>query len=278
MTPMAALFGFTIRQTLLSRRIWLTLLLLAGPSALIVLVRAFAPAMTTADKLWEQYHGSLQFLLIPIILPLVCLVHGTGLIGSEVEGKTLVYLITRRMRRATVLLVKFVATGLVLAVLCDVAVLGVHVSTFAGQDVSALASHAPTYASWKPGHDLLCYLAVIPAGVAGFLAVFTLIGLLTRQALGLSVFYLIVVELIVGNVPAGVRANTLLHTLRETLAGAIPRLARIFPDLPPDLRERLYPAGGTGLPALAIVVFVALALAGLLVSRRELMPSKIARE
>lgn len=278
MTPMAALFGFTIKQTLLSRRIWLTLLLLAGPSALILLVRAVAPAIETADKLWEQYHATVQFLLIQVILPLVCLVHGTGLIGSEVEGKTLVYLITRRMRRSTVLLVKFAATGLALAVLCDLALLGVYASTFAGQDVPALTAHAHSYADWKPAHELACYVAVIPAGVAGFLAVFTLIGLLTRQSLGLSVFYLVVVELIVGNVPAGVRAFTLLHTLRATLAGAIPRLAGIFPDLPPELREQLYPAGGTGLPTLLTVVIVALALSGLLVTLRELMPAKVARE
>jgi len=45
-----------------------------------------------------------------------------------------------------------------------------------------------------------------------------------------------------------------------------------------ELRDRLYPEGGTGLPTLLGVVVVALALAVMLATLRELVPKKIARE
>ncbi|MCH9002753.1 MAG: hypothetical protein IIC02_09295, partial [Planctomycetes bacterium] len=111
MRPIAALFLFTIRQTLSSRKIWLTILLLIAPSVLMLIIRNFAPPFDHVRGLWSIYHVFAQFLFIMGLVPLVCMVHGTALIGAEVEARTIVYLITRRMRRATVMLVKFFATA-----------------------------------------------------------------------------------------------------------------------------------------------------------------------
>ncbi len=280
MRPIAALFGFTIRQTLLNRKVWMTVVLLVAPSALILIIRSAAPPMKDAAELWEIHHATVQFLLVMVILPLVCMVHGVGLIGSEVEGHTLVHLITRRMRRGTVLLVKFVATALLLAVLCDLALLALYLCTFTGRDLPTLIAEAPSYTSWTPVRDLVCYLAIIPAGVVGFLAIFTLIGLLTAQPLALSVFYLIIVELIMGNIPAGTQAYSLLHPLRVMMVGAIPKLISLFyeMEMSAEVRARLYPEGASGLPQLFGVVLVALVLSTLLVTIRELMPAKVIRE
>ncbi len=280
MRPIAALFGFTIRQMLLSRKIWMTLLLLAAPCALILTIRSVAPPVEDAKELWEMYHVSVQFLLVMVILPLVCMVHGVGLIGSEVEGRTLVHLITRRLRRSTVLLVKYVATALLLAVLCDLALLALYCCTFARQDLPTLIAEAPSYTDWAPARELLCYLAIIPAGIVGFLAIFTLIGLLTAQPLALSVFYLIIVELIMGNIPAETQAYSLLHPLRLMMIAAIPKLINLFheAEMSVEVFARLYPEGATGLPQLFGVVLVALVLSTLLVTIRELMPAKVIRE
>ena len=118
MGPILALFNFTMRQTLLHRRVWLAVLILAAPCVLHVAIRAVAPPIDEPQDMWEVYHVSALFLLMSVLIPLVCMVYGTALVGADVEAGTMVYLITRRMRRATVLLVKFVATSLVLAVLC----------------------------------------------------------------------------------------------------------------------------------------------------------------
>jgi len=280
MRPIAALFTFTVRQMLFSRKLWMTLLLLAAPSALIVTIRSVAPPVEDAGELWDRYHGSVQFLLVMVIIPLVCMVYGVGLIGSEVEGHTLAHLITRRMRRATVLLVKFAATALVLVVLSELALAALYACALAGYDVSSLTGAAPAHAHWSPGRDLLGYMATIPAGVVGFLAVFTLIGLLTAQPLALSVFYLIAMEVVMGNVPTGAQAYTLLHAQRVAMVYAIPELSDLFhhAEISAGLHDRLFPEGATGLPQLLGVVLAALVLSIVLVTVRELMPTKVARE
>ena len=277
MGPIAALFTFTVRQTLLDRKIWFTLLVLAAPCALILLIRGVGEQVQGAEALWEMYHGTTQFLLIMVVLPLVCMVHGIALIGADVEGRTFVYLTTRRMRRGTVLLVKFVATALVLAVLCDSGMVCLHVSVFAGQDVQSLIAQSPRWTDWHPISDLQCYLLVIPAGVSGFLAIFSFIGLITARPLGLSVFYLIMVELVLANVPLKARVYSITHLLREPMVDAMPRLPRLF-ELPGDLRESIYTGSAAGLLGLLGVVVAALLLSGVLVTIRELIPAKVSRE
>jgi hypothetical protein len=276
MGPIVALFNFTIRQTLLSRKIWLTVLILAAPCVLLLVIRSVAPPVHNAKSLWEMYHVVAHIFLMSVLLPLVCLVHGTAMIGTDVEARTIVYLITRRMRRVTVLIVKFIATALVLAVLCDLGMIGLHLCALAGRDVSSLVAHS-SYADWNPANDLCCYLMIIPVGVLGFLAVFNLIGLLTARPLAMSVFYLIAVEVILSNIPLRARMYTLLHQLRVTVAGVMPRVCDLY-ELPSTLREELYPQGTTALPELFGVVLVALVLSGVLITLRELMPAKVSRE
>lgn len=276
MGPIVALFNFTIRQTLLDRKIWLSVLLLAAPCALVLVIRNVAPPIDSPKELWEMYHVLAQFFMLMVLVPLVCMVHGTALIGADVEARTIAYLITRRMRKATVLLVKFVATVLVLAVLCDLAMVGLHLCALAGRDVPSLIAHS-RFADWSPTSDLCCYLLIIPVGVLSFLAVFSLIGLLTTRPLALSVMYLVVVELVLSNIPVGAKMYSLSCQLRVPLAGAMPRVVDLY-ELPRELGEQLFPAGATVPPVLLGVVLVALVLSCVLITLRELMPTKVSRE
>ena len=274
MGPIAALFNFTIRQTLVNRKIWLTLLVLAGPCALVILIRCFADPPPQGEDLWEMYHVLVQFFLVMGLIPLICLVHGTALVGADVESRTVLYLTTRRMRRATVFLVKFIATALVLVVLCDLGMIALHLSVFIEQELPSTTAGA----SWDPGHDLRCYLWTIPMAVLGFLAVFSLIGFITARPLTLSVFYLVTFEIILSNLPVGVRVYSLLHYVRVTMTGVMPRLVRLYDELPRELREELYPEGATGLPGLLAIVLVAVVLSAILMTIRELTPAKVSRE
>ncbi len=276
MGPIVALFNFTLRQTLLSRKIWLSVLILAAPCALVLVIRHADPSVHQARTLWEIYHVFSQFFSVSLLIPLVCMVHGTSLIGAEAENRTIVYLITRRMRRTTVLVVKFVATALVLTFLCDLSMIGLHFSLLGGVDTSSLITHIG-YAHWDPLSDLRCYLTVVPVAVVGFLAIFSLIGLLTARALTLSVLYLVIVELCISNLPLQARVYSLSHQLRVSMAGAIPRVTDLY-ELPSDLREALYPQGASALPELFGIVLVALTLSCVLITVRELLPAKMERE
>lgn len=273
---MIALFNFTLRQTLWSRKIWMTLLILSGPGAIILLIRNVGDLVMKGEALWTLHNVAGHLVLVSLLVPLVCMVYGTALIGTDVEARTIAYLITRRMRRSTVILVKFGATAVALVVVCDLAMIALHLCTFLGIDMTSLSTHAD-FADWSPIRDLYLYLMIIPVAVLAFLAVFTLIGLATARPLGASVLYLIVFELTLSNIPLRVRTYSVTHQLRVMTAGVMPRITTLF-ELPRDLTEELYPKGATALPQLAGIILIALALAAALATVRELTPGKISHE
>ena len=80
MRPIVALFLFTLRQTLLSRKIWLTLLLLSAPCALLLIIRCFDPPDKNARELWEMYHVLGQFFLVVL--------YSSSLRTSDIDRRT----------------------------------------------------------------------------------------------------------------------------------------------------------------------------------------------
>ncbi len=273
----AALFIFTIRQMLRDAKFWTMVVALFLPCALALLIQHFHPPIKNLEPAWHLYHGLTQFMFLMGLLPLACMIYGTGMIGTEAESKTIGYLITRRLRRRTVLLTKFAATAIVLIVACGVAMAAIYASVVFRLDWPSLAPKSAALAHWAPANELKVYLAVTALGVIGFLAIFSLIGLLTPKPLAMSVLYMIVVELVIGNLPLGARAYSLIHQLRISAAASIPGLPRLF-QLPPDLNAQLFPVGGSGLPEVLIASAAALLLACVLVSMKELTPSKVARD
>lgn len=275
--PIAALFLFTIRQMLRDAKFWAVAAALFLPCALALLIRHFHPPINNLAPAWYLYHGLSQFMFLMGLLPLACMIYGTGLIGSEAESKTIGYLITRRLRRRTVLLTKFAATALVLIAACGVASAAIYACVVFRLDWPSLAPKSAALAHWAPAQELIVYLSVTALGVIGFLAIFSLIGLLTAKPLAMSVLYMVVVELVIGNLPLGARAYSLIHQLRVSAAASIPRLADLF-ELPSDLGAQLFPTNGSGVPEVLIASAAALVLACVLVSVRELTPSKVARD
>jgi ABC-2 type transport system permease protein len=270
---MFALFAFTVRQILGQRKLWLTAVILLFPAAIVVLVRSFGGEPRGGD-LWDMYHVLMQFLLIMLLIPLVCLLYGTALVGAEIEQRTLVYLTTRRLHRATVLLVRFAATWVTLSVLFALAILALHVCVTLRAAVGTLPH---TQIAWQPWHDLRAYLAVAPAGAAGFLALFTTISLVFRRPLIFSVLYVVVFELVVGNLPLLARRLSIGHLLRQTLVQQNPVLRRLY-ELPDFIADLVYPPGQTGTSMLLTLVAVLLLVSGLLMTVRELTPARVGRD
>lgn len=267
MTATIALFRFTIRQALLDIKFWLVVAALFFPCLLAATIRYFGPPMDVQEA-WKLYHGLVQFMFLMGLIPLACMVYGSGLIGSEVESRTITYLITRTLKRRTILLVRFAALFIVLTAACVVALGALNACMIAGQEWSnsIFAADGP----WDPVHDLKVYLLLSPAAVAGFLAVFTFIGLLAARPLALSLIYFVIFELVVANVPAAVSKYSLLHQLRGWAVSAIPPLNNLNPEL-------LLPDEG-GLRNVALVVLAALLISSILITRKELVPHKVAKD
>ena len=272
----AALFFFTIRQMVRDPKFWGVVAVSLLPCALTVTIRQVNPP-NVLEQPWMLYNGLFQFMFLMGLLPLSCMIYGTALVGADAESRTIGYLITRRLRRRTVFLTRYFATALVLAVFACATVLALHFSVVAGLDFPALSARSPDFGDWQPAHDLVVYLELTCLGVVGFLAVFGMIGLLSAKPLALSVTYLVTFELFVSNLPINARQYSLTHHLRVTAAAKVPKLLRLF-DLPRELAKELYPPDGSGVVVVLIIAAVALTLAGLLATIRELVPSKVARD
>jgi ABC-type transport system involved in multi-copper enzyme maturation permease subunit len=217
----------------------------------------------------------MQFVLLGFAVPLIALFYGTDLIGAEVQRRTMVYLLTRKMRRGTVLLAKFAATGLALTLIVALACGLVYLCALGGLEINTSPTRQRTWV-WQPLSDLGAYLLLAPLAALAYLAVYTLAGLIASRPLGFAIGYFIL-EISVSNIPVAARQYTVLHHLRKTMVEWIPGVGRLYP-IPADLFAQLYPKGSTGVAALAALVFVALALSFFLVTRRELVPAKVAKE
>jgi hypothetical protein len=265
MTAAVSLFLFTVRQTIGQRRALVALLLLFSPAFIGLLMRT-AGGDGHGPPLWEMHQGLMIFMLLSGALPITAMLYGPALIGAEAESGTLVYLFTRRLRRYQVLLVRFAAQALVLGAQGMAAVTAVHAVLVAGQPAHVLAEQ---WGGASPSAELYAYLSVVPPASVAFLAVFMAISAVMRKALVISGLYLVVVEIVIANLPAGVRVYSISHQVRRSLVGRIPRLRDVF-NLDAEPALAMYPAGASGATALFVVLVALLIVAALAVSRREL--------
>jgi ABC-2 type transport system permease protein len=275
MTTIAALLGFTARQTIFDRKIILTLLLLAGPTGLVLLVRALVPEWQD-ETLWKRYHAMMMHVLLGGVLPLTSMVHGPALISIEADNGTLVYLLTRRMRRATVLLTRFVATAFVLLVITELAVVACHFAAVGGLPAEVIQRD---WAGQSPGSDLIAYMIATVAAVPAFLAIIAAITQATTRSLVASGVYVVIFELALANIPAGARAYSINHHVRRLLISMVPRAREVTGNWhSQELVESLYPKDSSGALTLTLIVVGLLAVSAVLVSQRELLATKVTRE
>ena len=271
---MMPLFWFSVRQALFDRKMWLAALFAAVPCALAVLFRYHRPSGGGIQSPWEAYHFVVQYLMFGGVVPLLCMLYGPALIAAEAESGTLVYLVSRQMRRGTVLLVRYAATLLALSVVLGLTLLAHFLCTIVGVDSGSTGAARAAGVTWQ---DLACYLLITPAAVAAYVALFATVSLITARSLVLSGLYLFSVEMVIANLPLSIRVFSITHLLRKTLTSWLPDLRELY-SLPGALTKLIYPAGESGMVTLVLVVAFTLIIAWTLVTFRELTPAKAARE
>jgi ABC-type Na+ efflux pump permease subunit len=188
-------------------------------------------------------------------VPVLAVFYGTALIADEVEDRTLTYLLTRPVPRASVLLGKYFAylVSTVAVVLPAVVVMWLLVVPMQG----SLAASFP---------DLTADLGILVAGLAAYGALFALVGATLRRPLVFGLLFVFGWETLAMALPGYLRQLTVAHYLQGLVPHAMPAesplaiLQVLFRD-PPGIVQSL-----TGL---AVVTGVGLVLAARAVSRRE---------
>ena len=245
---MSALFYLTLRQILGGMKVWLLVLFLSLPVVLVLMVLG-------VGQIPSDERGIVLTIMLYVLYPqtlviLACLLYGSALLSAEIEGRTLVYLLTRPIPRWRMLLTKYLATVCVLTVLCTSSLL-----------LCALMAGFPGGARTLTALVLSVFLAT-----TAYTAVFGLLGLLVpRRAIPVGLIYAGVIELALSFVPAFVNQVSVSHYLRSLTY----RIADL-PGLPVEALQFIGDASLTSsLIALIGFPLVALALSAVLLERRE---------
>jgi ABC-type transport system involved in multi-copper enzyme maturation permease subunit len=195
-------------------------------------------------------------LYIRFIVPVLGVFYGTALIADEVDDKTITYLFTRPISRASVLLGKYLAylVCTVLLVLPSVMLVFFLIVPIGGGSIGQ------TFPS------LLSDLGMLAVGLAAYGAVFALVGARLKRPLIAGLVFAFGWEPTVLLFPGYLKRATVAYYLQALVTHEMPQdsavslLLKVFRDVPGVF---------SSLAALAAIVGVTLWLAGRAVEQRE---------
>ena len=249
-----AVFDLSLEGMIWTRRSLLMGVLVAIPVAFALLYRLVLVTKAAVRPVTPQdlYAVIVALYWIRNVLPLAALFYATALIADEVEGRTLTYLTTRPLTRASIFAGKFaayVATTFSLA-------LPAGVLTF------FLLMSAPGSSGLGPAvGDLFRDLGVMALTLVAYGAFFALLGVLLKRPVIPGLLFLYGWELL-ANLPGYLPRVTLTAWLRSLIhhRPAEEGLAGLF--------QQVLPAGES-LAVLVGVAVVCLAAASWIFSNRE---------
>jgi ABC-2 type transport system permease protein len=199
-------FDLTLDGMVFSRRSLLMGLLVAAPVAFALLYRVL---VATHDRLplgpTDLYALMVAVYWVRNVLPLAALFYATALVADEVEGKTLTYLLTRPLTRASIFTGKFAAY---LATTSTLALPAAVLTFF----VCMTAPNAPPLGT--AAGDLLRDLGVMLLTLVVYGALFGLLGVLLKRPVIPGLAFLYGWELL-ANVPGYMPRFTLTAWLRS---------------------------------------------------------------
>ena len=143
-----------LRETLRPRRLVIAFILLFLPPFLALIWRVLSPAASWVPG--DVYDSLVAPFIFSLSLTILSVVYGTGVVSQEIEGRTIVYLLTRPFPRWRILLVKFIAAFLVVVAVTVLSTLLVALVVFGpsgfgeagvGGDILALIMGAFVYGS-----------------------------------------------------------------------------------------------------------------------------------
>lgn len=189
-------------------------------------------------------------------VPVLGAFYGTALIADEVEDKTITFLFTRPISRASVLVGKFLAylACTMLVVLPSVSVVWMLVAPMGGGSLGATFM------------DLAKDLPILAAGLAVYGAVFALVGSTFKRPLLTGLIFVFGFEPAVLVFPGYLKKFTVAYYLQGLVPQAMPNDSLI--SLVQEI-FREYPSLLTSLVALTGITLVSLWLAARMVTNKE---------
>ncbi|MDX1934688.1 MAG: ABC transporter permease [Capsulimonadales bacterium] len=140
------LLANALRDTFRPRRLIIALILLLLPPVLAVGWRLLSPRGAFVPG--DVYDSLVSPFVFSVSLTILSVVYGTGVVSQEIEGKTIVYLLTRPFPRWRILLAKFTAAFLTVGTVTTVSVLLVGLALYEPSRLAEAGMEADIVALW----------------------------------------------------------------------------------------------------------------------------------
>jgi ABC-2 type transport system permease protein len=250
------LFRASLRDMLRPRRVAAAVLLATLPVALAIAWRSTTPgAAFNPGLVYNIMAGGIVFGFTLVILAVL---FATGVVTQEVEQKTIVYLLTRPVSRARVLLARFAAAAVTVTAIVWVSCVLVALVAYGPADI----------AQSRLARDLL----VLPIGVLAYGSVFLLAATIIPKPLIYGLLFAFGWESWVAMIPGSFQRMSIMAYLR--VLAPHPQMATSERG-PAEMLQALNPetiAVHTAWLVIAALIPVALGLALLAFSVREYAP------
>ena len=179
------LAGLTLRQALARRRWLIVTLLAAVPIVVAVLGRIYAT--DEADALGNMA-TIFPALIFTAVVPIIALLLAGSSFGAEIDDGTVIYLVTKPIRRSEIVLTKLTVTALICALLGAASTLIAGIIMLGGLDSTRL---------------VVGFTVAAALGSVLYTAIFLALGLITRRGMLVGLTYLIVWEGVLGRLFVG---------------------------------------------------------------------------
>ncbi|MGE5245648.1 MAG: ABC transporter permease [Betaproteobacteria bacterium] len=259
----ARVLDLSLGQMLWSRRSVFLALLVGGPVLLAAGIRAATAVSFDAVQINGARVGGgalfgmiIWILYIRFIVPVLGVFYGTALIADEVDDKTITYLFTRPIPRASVLLGKYLAYLVCTTLLVLPSVVLVYFLV-AGLGGGSIAASFPA---------LVKDLGMLAVGLAAYGAVFAFVGARLKRPLVIGLVFAFGWEPGVLLFPGYLRRLTVAYYLQALVPHAMPQDSAVS-MLMQILRA--VPSISVSLAALAVITAGSLWAAGRAVEGRE---------
>lgn len=251
----ALLFRTHLARLAWSRRT-LVCALLALLAPLVAFLIAFAGRKTGAAGIAVHVGFLLQ---LQVIVPVLALVAGSAAVAEEVEDRTITFLFSRPVPRASVLLGRWSAILVFLTAL-------LAVSTWL---LLAAADRAHVQGPPIDAGIRTPLFAAVLAGGAVYSALFAVLGVFVRSPVIVGLGYAFAIEGFLANMPAGTQALTIQFYLRSMIAA----YGSTEWNAVEGFASTNFDPLGRAVTTLVVVTVAALALGAWRITRREFVLS-----
>jgi ABC-2 type transport system permease protein len=237
-------------RTFRGKRALICILLAAVPVVIAHVLARFAPigpAPIATNLGW--------MLLLQIIVPILGLIIGSAVVAEEIEDRTITYLFSRPIPRASLLVGRYMAAVLFLSVLLALATVLLLHAAGGAQGRGAALDDSITFPLFQA--------AVI--GGAVYAALFAALGVFFKHPMIVGLGYTFAIEGFLSNLPGKNQTLTIQYHLRSLIASVDSAHWRAIEGF--DLTR--FESAQSAWTALVVTLVVALGSAAWRISRRE---------